>query len=364
MAKAKKLPSGNWRVLEYSHSEPRKDKKGKLLLDENGRIQMVRRYKSFTAADRREAEFMAAEWRTKRALSANIQDITLSEAYARYIAARHNVLSPSTIREYKRSARCDLQNLMPLKLKKISQELIQLEIDKEAATHSPKSIRNMHGLLASVLSSFIPNFKLTTRLPQKKEVIYVVPSDEDIKKILTAVKGQKIEKAILLSAFGSLRRGEISPLLLEDLYDNGVSINKAMVLDEHNQWVIKPPKTTAGYRNIDLPDVVMDILRQNIPESKRVVEMKPSQITDQFSNLLSKVGVKHFRFHDLRHYQASILHALGVPDKYIMQRGGWSSDYTLKKVYRHAMEQQGKKFSKIANNYFEEILQHEMQHKK
>lgn len=364
MAKAKKLPSGNWRVLEYSHSEPKKDKNGRLLLDENGKVKMVRRYKSFTSPDRREAEFMAAEWRTRNERAANIKDITLIEAYARYISARQNVLSPSTVREYKRSARCDLQGLMPLKLKKITQELIQREIDREAATHSPKTIRNMHGLLASVLAAFLPNFRLTTRLPQKQIVTYVVPSDDDIKKVIAVAKGRTIEKAILLAAFGSLRRGEISPLLLDDLYDNGVSIDKAMVLDEHNNWVIKPPKTTAGYRNVDLPDVVMDILRQNIPESGRVVDMAPSHITDQFSTLLSQAGVKHFRFHDLRHYQASILHALGVPDKYIMQRGGWSSDYTLKKVYRHAMEQQGKKFTKKANNYFGKILQHEMQHKK
>lgn len=364
MAKAKKLPSGNWRVLEYSHSEPKKDKNGRLLLDENGKVKMVRRYKSFTSPDRREAEFMAAEWRTRNKHAADIPNLTLSEAYARYIAARQNVLSPSTVREYKRSARCDLQGLMHLKLKKITQELIQLEIDKEAATHSPKTVRNMHGLLASVLACYLPNFRISTRLPQKEMPIYVVPSDDDIKKVIAAAKGRKIEKAILLSAFGSLRRGEISPLLLDDLYDTGVSIDKAMVLDEHNNWVIKPPKTAAGYRNVDLPDVVMDILRQNIPESGRVVEMAPSHITDQFSTLLSQAGVKHFRFHDLRHYQASILHALGVPDKYIMQRGGWTSDYTMKRVYRHAMEQKAKKFTKKANNYFSKILQHETQHKK
>jgi len=45
-----------------------------------------------------------------------------------------------------------------------------------------------------------------------------------------------------------------------------------------------------------------------------------------------------FRFHDLRHYQASILHAMGVPDKYIMERGGWKTDSTLKNIYQHTMD--------------------------
>ena len=45
-----------------------------------------------------------------------------------------------------------------------------------------------------------------------------------------------------------------------------------------------------------------------------------------------------FRFHDLRHYYASIAHALGVPDAYIMKTGGWKSEHVMKRVYREAMD--------------------------
>lgn len=47
---------------------------------------------------------------------------------------------------------------------------------------------------------------------------------------------------------------------------------------------------------------------------------------------MKKLDIPHFRFHDLRYYSASIMHAIGVPDVYIMERGGWSSDKTLKKI--------------------------------
>ena len=33
-----------------------------------------------------------------------------------------------------------------------------------------------------------------------------------------------------------------------------------------------------------------------------------------------------------------IQHALGIPDAYIMQRGGWGNDGTFKTVYRHALK--------------------------
>ena len=68
-----------------------------------------------------------------------------------------------------------------------------------------------------------------------------------------------------------------------------------------------------------------------------------------------KTGMSHFRFHDLRHYSASIQHALGIPDAYIMQRGGWGSDTVLKSVYRHVLEDKTEQMNKIANGYFENL---------
>ena len=47
--------------------------------------------------------------------------------------------------------------------------------------------------------------------------------------------------------------------------------------------------------------------------------MNPNQITRRkFNDLLKRSGMPVFRFHDLRHYSASIQHALGIPDAYII----------------------------------------------
>ena len=87
MAKAKKLPSGNWRVQVFDY----KDADGK------------RHYRSFTGATRREAEFMAAEWNATRPDQENtFESFTLNDAVAKYIDMKRSVLSPSTIREYVR----------------------------------------------------------------------------------------------------------------------------------------------------------------------------------------------------------------------------------------------------------------------
>lgn len=46
-----------------------------------------------------------------------------------------------------------------------------------------------------------------------------------------------------------------------------------------------------------------------------------------------------------------------------MQRGEWSSDKTLKNIYRGIIEDYEKKYTDVTWGYFE-IMQHEMQHNK
>ena len=43
---------------------------------------------------------------------------------------------------------------------------------------------------------------------------------------------------------------------------------------------------------------------------------------------------------------------MGIPDAYIMQRGGWGSDAVLKNVYRHALSDKETEMNDKANSYF------------
>ena len=61
-------------------------------------------------------------------------------------------------------------------------------------------------------------------------------------------------------------------------------------------------------------------------------------------------------FHDLRHLNASIMLMLGIPDKYAMERGGWSTDSVLKSVYQQTFSTERKKIDKIIDCYFNGII--------
>ena len=334
MAKAKQLPSGSWRVQASLTID------GKKITH------------SFTAETARKAEALALQWQELTKEETKSSNMTLREAYSRYIAAKEKVLSPGTVREYKRSAERDLQSIMDLKINLLTQEKIQMAITLESVDHSPKTVRNIHGLLVAVLKMFRPEFVVRTALPQKKPVNLYIPDDKDITKLINYIKGTDMEIPVLLAAFGPMRRGEICALTSDDVKGNIVHVNKALVQNDKKEWVIKPPKTFSSYRQIEYPDFVIERLSGI---SGKITNLTPSVITKQFSKKLKEAEIPHFRFHDLRHYAVSILHAMNIPDKYIMARGGWQTNHTMNNVYNHALKNIQDEFNNKISEHFTDV---------
>ena len=63
--------------------------------------------------------------------------------------------------------------------------------------------------------------------------------------------------------------------------------------------------------------------------------LRPNYVTAKFSELLKENGLKHIRYHDLRHSCASLLLANGVPMKEIQEWLGHSNYRTTADVYSH-----------------------------
>lgn len=63
--------------------------------------------------------------------------------------------------------------------------------------------------------------------------------------------------------------------------------------------------------------------------------MKPSHLTASFSALLKKQGLRHIRFHDLRHASAGVLIANRVPLIEVQQWLGHSTIRITADLYSH-----------------------------
>lgn len=239
------------------------------------------------------------------------------------------------------------------RLSELTNPSVQIWISDLASKQlSPKTVRNAYGLLSASLEMFAPDLTLKVKLPQKKRPDLYCPNDNDIKKLLDAIKGTDLEIAVLLAAFGPLRRGEISALTDKNIEGRIIHVRDNMVKGPDNQWYIKQPKTDDSTRDVEMPAFVIDRISN---KKVKLVDMNPDYITHRFGRVLKKIDVPHFRFHDLRHYAASIMHAIGVPDQYILQRGGWASDNIMKTVYRNAIDSETVRQNKKINKHFEKL---------
>ena len=334
MPTAKKTASGKWKVRVYDY------------LDEN----KVRHYKAFTADSKKEAEL--------KALSYTHQDktskLTFYEATTLYIQSRESVIAPSTLKEYKRSAEKDFELIKNKDIKKITQEDIQKLINEHTKKKSAKTVYNIHGLISAVMNMYRPDFILQTTLPQKMPKEKYIPNDSDIKVILDYAKkhDQEMYIAIMLAAFGTLRRSEICGLKSTDVVGNTIHVRRAIV-NSDNGWTPKGTKTTSSNRIITLPDFVIDEISH---KKGYIVQLKPNMISDRFIDIVVRCKLPHFTFHSLRHYCASRMHSMGIPDAYIMEKGGWSSDVVLKQVYRHALSEESSRLNEQVNAKFAEIF--------
>lgn len=336
MATPKKLPSGSWRIQVYDYTD----------------VYGKKHYKSFTAPSRNQVKFMAAEWEAGKAAD-DPDNINVFTAIGRYLGVKKGVLSPSTLRGYTGIQRNYFSGPLGQKrLKDLTNTAVQVWIGDLSSKVSPKTVRNAYGLLSATLEMFYPDFRLKVTLPAKQRPELYCPSDEDVKRLLTHVKGKELEIAILLAAFGPLRRGEICALTDKDIHGNTIEVSKSMVLSPDGIWIVKQPKTYGSYRSVEFPPFVIEKLAGI---EGRIVKATPAQITNRFCRAVIYSGLPHFRFHDLRHYSASIMHAIGVPDQYILQRGGWASDNVMKTVYRNTIDLETVRQTKKINQHFETL---------
>lgn len=337
MAKAKKLPSGNWRVRVYSHTTP------------DGK----KHYESFTASTKQEAEMLAAKFANdndrKRA-----DDLTVQEALENYMDRNRNTLSPSTLYGYE-GAYKRLDFVYQMRIRKINssamQSVIASLVDKG---YSPKTIKNTYGLLRSSLAFAGIDKNFMVHLPSTAKKPPQSPENEDIVALYNNARSN-LQLAILLGCL-SLRRGEISSIKYGDIKGNTIYIHSDMVWGRDRKWHYKEvPKTDASNRTVYLPDFVLDMIGTGNPEAY-IFDIKPNAIGNAFLRLKKKLGID-IRFHDLRHYFASLAKVLDIPDNYTANLGGWrNGSKVLKEVYQNNIVSMNEAYAKKINDHLQDMM--------
>jgi len=346
MATARRLPSGSWRARAYSHT------------DENGK----KIYMSFTASTKTQAESLANKFADNRQRSSGTVK-TVKQCIEQYITVKTESLSPSTIRSYRNLQKKYYKELENKDIYKLTNADVQIMVNNLKGTLSEKSIKNVVKFFTAVISYFDEDIKFKVSLPQKEinDDISTVedrkaPSNDDVI-LLFKMASPWMQKCIALAAFSGIRRGEIAAIKYKDILRdrNKIFIHRAFTMDENDNWILKPPKTEGSIRLVNIPEEVIKLLGDGDPEDF-IINYNPNTISKMFIKLRDRMGID-IRFHDLRHYYASIGAVLGIPDIVLADFGGWTHNSpVMKEVYQDKITDIAEGYSKKMNSYFSDLL--------
>lgn len=211
-------------------------------------------------------------------------------------------------------------------------------------------------------------------------------TQEELLTLLHLARGDVIYPAILLAGAMGLRRSEALGVRWSriDWEKRTVLLDTKIVeYRENGKKKVEPVeemKNKSSRRTLPLPDPVVEMLQVQ-KEHREVYRkmfqgsystqyldyvcvnqlgelLRPSYVTDHFRELLEKYGLRHIRFHDLRHTFASLLINQDVPLINVSNYLGHSDLSTTANIYAH-LDKASKQASAAV---ISDILQGENQH--
>ena len=207
-------------------------------------------------------------------------------------------------------------------------------------------------------------------------------TQEELLTLLNLARGDVIYPAILLAGAMGLRRSEALGVRWSriDWEKRTVLLDTKIVeYRENGKKVVEPVeemKNKSSRRTLPLPDPVYEMLTLKREQQSTYQKMfkgsynkqyldfvcvnqlgellRPSYVTDHFRELLEKYGLRHIRFHDLRHTFASLLINQDVPLINVSNFLGHSDLSTTANIYAHLDKASKQASADVISGMFQE----------
>lgn len=341
----KKTPSGKWRAQVY-------------LGQRDGKSVVV----SVTADTKRECTDKAIFLKAKGLSEAAPKSETLGECIDRYIESSET-LSPTTLAGYRKIRRTMFQEIMDTQVNDLDSRVLQKAINAEMRRKSrrghnisPKSIRNAYGLVSASLRTFHDKV-LTVKLPEDLPRFLELPEPDFV---IAKLRGTEIELPCMLALWLSLSMSEVRGLKYSSIRHGCLYIDQVVVDVDGHPVEKKRAKVATRNRVLRLPDYLLDLIRSTTAfpdyERGRIFDDYLCPVPEHTMRRKLQKILPGMTFHQLRHLNASVMLQLNVPEKYAMERGGWSTPSTMKKVYQHTFDSERLKVDDRIDAYFAEKM--------
>lgn len=309
----------------------------------------------------------------------------LADFIPKYLETAKKTLSPATYEFYKlKIDSLIIPALGHLKLKDINPSHIQKFINQLAAapkekrsgepvesgeTLSPSTVRRYLTVLQSIFKQAV-KLGLITDSPAKVERLTLpkaqapkieIFTKQEAARMLEALESEDLQFQTLvqLAIFTGARRGELVALKFSDIdfEQRKITIERAAYKIKGQPLATKPPKDYET-RTVTINESCCELLKllkaEKIESAQRLGSqwsggnwvftqwngemMNPMTPTKQFSKFLARNGLKHRKFHSLRHTSATLLLYAGVNIKQVQGRLGHGDIETTNK-YLHLIEE-------------------------
>lgn len=296
---------------------------------------------------------------------------TLEHYLNRWFATHKLTLQPNTINGYNGIIQ---KHIIPalgkVKIKDLKVSQIQqfYNMLMEQKSLSPKSVTYVHNVLKTALKYAVTdkliedNVCLKVKPPKVPKYKSILLSSEQMRVLLSYLKGKKYETEIYLAVMLGLRRGEVLGLKFSDVdFDrHTISIQRQVstVKDDtkkrnESYYGLKCLKSESSNRVLSISaDIELMIKRRKIYNDYQKSclgefyhdndliccddcgdVLSPQTLYHAFKRALKECNLPDIRFHDLRHSYATLCIDLNVPIKVLSQSLGHSSTSVTDSVY-------------------------------
>ena len=356
-----KMPSGKYRVrLEVSPSPLGK-----------------RQWLTAVVGTQKEATSKLQEFQRQKKTEDMVEKLKESfsdfiEPYLTYKASEG--LLPSTLYRIRQTLKETGDNYFPnIPVQKISSELLQeiVKMWRDDKGNKETTIRVKYKIIQGYFD-WLRQKKYIAKSPFDETILkrqkkknnnkLIIISQEEHEKLKTVMEKywdpedtngklrlRNIFLAIYLLTYETgMREGEVAGLKVKCVDTETATITVENSLSFVNGELIdNPPKTAAGFREIVISRKTLGYLKDLMSDNEEDYVFRnpvsgkpfnPASLLARFQQFQKEAGIDHaIKFHTIRHTNASILIAKGVPTPVITERLGHSSVGITYNTYAHAL---------------------------
>jgi len=256
-----------------------------------------------------------------------------------------------------------LQKLRPLDIEEWHTTLRSTGRVRGEGGIAARTIGHAHRLLGKALADAAKNDLVTRNVTKTQPAPKVDDGDEmvivqDVPGFVDKLRGSRLCVPAMVALFTGMRLGEVLALRWDRvcLDRKVIEIRAALEQTKAHGIRVKPPKSKAGRRDVTLPDILVDVLREH---RKSALELRmqlgagrlpddallfstidggprsPTVVSTAWGEFADRIGMPEVTFHSLRHTHASQLIDAGVDIVTISKRLGHAKPDITLRVYAH-----------------------------